>query len=109
MQHLRKVQWPARLHPVFEEIRTRPRLLALLEPLLSTSLKQYINQINFKLPGSRIDFPWHQDVRPTPAFTDQIRKYVQTIISVDEASQENGCIYVLLGSHRLRRFKNQAL
>ena len=105
VQHLRKVQWPARLHPVFEEIRTSPRLLALLEPLLGTSLKQYINQINFKLPGSRIDFPWHQDVRPTPAFTDQVRTYVQTIISVDEASQESGCIYVVPGSHRLGDLK----
>lgn len=105
VQHLRKVQWPAQLHPAFEEIRTSPRFPTLLEPLIGTSLKQYINQINFKSPGSQIDFPWHQDVRPTPAFTDQVNTYVQTVLAVDEASRENGCIHVVPGSHALGDLK----
>lgn len=66
VRFLRKVQWPSMVHPAFEEIRNNPKFPALLEPLIGTSLKQYINQINFKMPGGDIAFPWHQDIRPPP-------------------------------------------
>ena len=83
VRYLRKVQWPALVHPAFEEIRNSPKFPALLAPLIGTTLKQFINQINFKMPGGKIEFPWHQDVRPTPAFRDQVNNYVQTIVVVD--------------------------
>ncbi len=105
VQYLRKVQWPSLLHPAFEEIRTSDKFPTLLEPLLGPSLKQYINQINFKMPGGGIDFPWHQDIRPTPAFTAQEHNYVQTIIAVDEANPENGCLHLVPGSHKLGDLK----
>ena len=105
VQYLRKVQWPSLLHPAFEEIRTSAKFPALLEPLIGRSLKQYINQINFKMPGGQIAFPWHQDTRPTPAFTDQGQNYVQTIIAVDEATIDNGCLHLVPGSHKLGDLK----
>ncbi len=105
VQYLRKVQWPSLLHPAFEEIRTSAKFPALLEPLIGSSLKQYINQINFKMPGGQIAFPWHQDTRPTPAFTDQGQNYVQTIIAVDEATIDNGCLHLVPGSHKLGDLK----
>ena len=71
VRYLRKVQWPSMIHPAFEEIRSSPKFPALLEPLIGTTLKQYINQINFKMPGGEIGFLWHQDIRPTLAFRDQ--------------------------------------
>ncbi len=106
VQYLRKVQWPSLLHPAFEEIRTSAKFPALLESLIGTSLKQYINQINFKMPGGQIAFPWHQDIRPTPAFTDQVQNYVQTIIAVDEATTDNGCLHLIPGSHKLGDLKS---
>ena len=105
VQYLRKVQWPSLIHPAFEEIRNSAKFPALLEPLIGTSLKQYINQINFKMPGGDIHFPWHQDIRPTPAFRDQVNNYVQTIIVVDEATVANGCLHVVPGSHKLGNLK----
>ena len=105
VRYIRKVQWPALLHPAFEAIRTSPIFAQLLAPLLSTSLKQYINQINFKIPGGDIAFPWHQDIRPTPAFTDQIDNYVQTIIAIDQATAANGCLHIVPGSHKLGNLK----
>jgi len=104
-QYLRKVQWPALIHPTFEHIRNSPKFVQLLEPLLGTSLKQFINQINFKMPGGNIDFPWHQDIRPTPAFRDQEKNYVQTIIAVDDATKENGCLWIVPQSHTLGNLK----
>ncbi|MBT3344019.1 MAG: hypothetical protein HN712_19880 [Gemmatimonadetes bacterium] len=105
VRYLRKVQWPAMLHPVFEEIRTSAKFPALLEPLIGTSLKQFINQINYKMPGGEISFPWHQDIRPTPAFRQQEDNYVQTIIVVDEATVANGCVHIVPESHRLGNLK----
>jgi hypothetical protein len=105
VRYLRKVQWPAMVHPAFETIRTSPKFPALLKPLIGTTLKQYINQINFKMPGGDIDFPWHQDIRPTPAFRDQVNTYVQTIVVVDEATVANGCLYVVPESHTLGNLK----
>jgi hypothetical protein len=102
---LRKVQWPSMIHPAFEQLRTSPKFAALLEPLIGTTLKQYINQINFKMPGGQIEFPWHQDIRPIPAFRAQVDNYVQTIIVVDEATVANGCMYVVPESHKLGNLK----
>ena len=102
---LRKVQWPSLLHPAFEEIRNSPKFPVLLEPLIGRTLKQYINQINFKMPGGEIHFPWHQDIRPTPAFRDQVNNYVQTIIVVDEATVASGCLYIVPESHKLGNLK----
>lgn len=105
LPYLRKVQWPALLHPAFEEIRNSPKFPCLLEPLIGKSLKQFINQINFKMPGGEIAFPWHQDIRPTPAFRDQVNNYVQTIIVVDEATVGNGCLHIVPESHKLGNLK----
>ena len=107
VQYLRKVQWPSMFHPTFERIRNSVRFVNLLEPLLGTSLKQYINQINFKMPGGNIEFPWHQDIRPTPAFRNQLDNYVQTIIAVDDATEENGCLMIVPGSHKTGDLKTK--
>lgn len=104
-KYLRKVQWPAMFHPTFERIRNSEKFVSLLTPLLGDSLKQYINQINFKMPGGNIEFPWHQDIRPTPAFRDQLENYVQTIIAVDDATEENGCLWIIPESHTLGAVK----
>ena len=105
VRYLRKVQWPSMLHPAFEEIRNSPKFPALLAPLIGTSLKQYINQINFKMPGGDMSFPWHQDVRPIPAFRQQELNYVQTIIAVDAATVANGCLHIVPESHKLGNLK----
>lgn len=96
VQHLRKVQWPAYTHEAFEAVRTSPVWPALLAPLFgdATSLKQYINQVNFKKPGGNITFPLHQDVRDGAVDTP-LQTYVQTYTLVDDATENNGCLYVV--------------
>ena len=54
-----------------------------------------------------IAFPWYQDIRPTPAFSDQLSSYVQTIIAVDEATTANGCLHIVPGSHKLGDLKTK--
>ena len=99
--HTRKVEWPGALHPVFERFRTHPKLLALVSGIMrSDSVKSYKHQINFKMPGGAVEFPWHQDIRPRPAFTEQERWYVQTVTAVDPHTPASGCLYVVPGSHK---------
>ena len=52
-RYLRLVQWPAHIHPAFEAVRTSPKLVDLLEPLLGRSLAQYLNQVRACPPLSR--------------------------------------------------------
>ena len=108
-RYLRKVQWPALLHPGFEGIRTSPKFQELLRPHLGDDIRQYINQINFKMPRGDIEFPYHQDVRDG-AVEEPISNYVQTYTLVDEATEDNGCLWVFPRSQkRLGNMKGQDL
>src|SRR3712207_2423867 len=49
---LRLVQWPSYEDAVLARYRTDARLLAILEPLLGSDIKQIINQLHWKPPGA---------------------------------------------------------
>lgn len=98
LKHLRKVNWPAFVHPGFEKVRQSRKWAALLAPLLGEGgLRQFINQVNFKHPGGDVEFPWHQDIRD-PHVVEPLKHYVQTYLLVDEATEENGALAVVPGS-----------
>jgi ectoine hydroxylase-related dioxygenase (phytanoyl-CoA dioxygenase family) len=102
---LRLAQWPSYVDPVLARYRTDPRLLAILAPLIGRDLKQIINQLHWKPPGSAAaEFAYHQDVRfrrPRAAFRNLPDSYVQTGIAVDRHEAANGAMRVYPGSHRL--------
>ena len=60
---VRMVQWPSYHQPVLDRVRLDTRIARLLEPLIGRDLKQIINQVHWKAPGSLGDFAWHQDSR----------------------------------------------
>ena len=101
---VRLVQWPSYFDETLDRIRLDRRLLGLLAPLIGADLKQIINQLHWKPPGSSGEFGYHQDIRfrrPRTAFRDLPNSYVQTAIAVDRQGPENGCMRVIPGSHRL--------
>ena len=55
----RMVQWPSYHQPVLNRVRLDTRFAELLEPLIGSDLKQIINQVHWKAPGSLGDFAWH--------------------------------------------------
>ena len=68
---VRMVQWPSYHQPMLNRVRLDTRIAELLEPLIGRNLKQIINQIHWKAPGSLGDFAWHQDSksrRPASAY-----------------------------------------
>ena len=99
---VRMAQWPSYHQPVLNRVRLDPRIAALLEPLIGSNLKQIINQVHWKAPGSLGDFAWHQDSRsrrPASAYRNLADSYVQTGIAIDPHSPESGCMRFIPGSH----------
>ncbi len=101
---LRMVQWPSYEDALLARVRNDARLFALLEPLLGGEIKQIINQMHWKRPGSAGEFAFHQDVRfrrPREVYRNLAESYVQTGIAIDRHDAENGAMKIYPASHRI--------
>jgi Phytanoyl-CoA dioxygenase (PhyH) len=99
---VRMVQWPSYHQPVLNGVRLATRFAQLLEPLIGRELKQIINQVHWKAPGSLGDFAWHQDSRfrrPKSAYRNLATSYVQTGLAIDPHTPESGCMRFIPRSH----------
>jgi ectoine hydroxylase-related dioxygenase (phytanoyl-CoA dioxygenase family) len=99
---VRMVQWPSYHQPVMNAVRLDTRFVDLLEPLIGRDLKQIINQVHWKVPGSLGDFAWHQDSRfrrPAEAYRNLATAYVQTGLAIDPHTRESGCMRMIPRSH----------
>jgi len=100
---VRGMQWPSYHDSVMAKFRLDTRLLEIVEPFIGNNLKQIINQLHWKMPGSKISWPLHRDVRsrqPVEAFKDLFSSWVQTGIAIDHHREENGAMFVVPGSHK---------
>jgi ectoine hydroxylase-related dioxygenase (phytanoyl-CoA dioxygenase family) len=99
---VRMVQWPSYHQPALNRVRLDMRFAELLEPLIGSELKQIINQVHWKAPGSLGDFAWHQDSksrRPASAYRNLATSYVQTGLAIDPHNPEAGGLRFIPGSH----------
>jgi Phytanoyl-CoA dioxygenase (PhyH) len=99
---VRMVQWPSYHQRVLNRVRLDTRFARLLEPLIGGNLKQIINQVHWKAPGSLGDFAWHQDSRsrrPSSAYRNLAASYVQTGLAIDRHTSESGCMRFIPRSH----------
>jgi hypothetical protein len=99
---VRLAQWPSYHQAVLNRVRLDIRIARLLEPLLGGDLKQIINQVHWKAPGSLGEFAWHQDSRsrrPASAYRHLASSYVQTGLAIDPHEPESGGMRFIPGSH----------
>ena len=99
---VRLVQWPSYHQPLLDRVRLDARIARLIEPLIGRDLKQIINQVHWKAPGSLGDFAWHQDSRsrrPPSAFRNLATSYVQTGLAIDPHNPESGGLRFIRRSH----------
>jgi len=99
---VRMVQWPSYHQAVLNRARLDERIARLLEPLIGRDLKQIINQVHWKAPGSLGDFAWHQDSRsrrPGWAYRNLATSYVQTGLAIDPHVPEAGGMRFIPRSH----------
>jgi ectoine hydroxylase-related dioxygenase (phytanoyl-CoA dioxygenase family) len=96
------MQWPSYNEAVLELHRRDPRMLALLEPLIGCNIRQIVNQLHWKTPGSTFAVSFHRDRinrRPAEAFRALATSYVQTATVIDPMTADNGALLVAPGSH----------
>jgi ectoine hydroxylase-related dioxygenase (phytanoyl-CoA dioxygenase family) len=99
---VRMVQWPSYHQQLLNAVRLDGRLAAIVEPLLGPNLKQIINQVHWKAPGSLGDFAWHQDSRsrrPAWAYRNLADSYIQTGLAIDPHNPESGGMRFIPQSH----------
>jgi ectoine hydroxylase-related dioxygenase (phytanoyl-CoA dioxygenase family) len=87
-----------RLHrdEVFKSFIESPEIINIGTELLGPGLDCFLSQFIFKNPGAWGQ-PWHQDSYYFPFDTSP---QVGLWLAVTEATLENGCLWVLPGSHR---------
>lgn len=76
----------------------RPEFVAITTQLLGPDVDLYWNQSVFKQPEGEREFPWHQDDGYTPV---EPSPYLTLWLSLNGATEENGTISVMPGSHTL--------
>jgi ectoine hydroxylase-related dioxygenase (phytanoyl-CoA dioxygenase family) len=103
------MQWPSYISAVLQRFRTDYRMLKILRPLVGCDIKQVINTLVWKQPGSaHTSYAFHQDHRfrrPASAYRNLMTSFVQTAIAVDPHTLENGCLSMFRGSHLLGDLK----
>ncbi|MEY2427005.1 MAG: hypothetical protein QOI61_2577 [Actinomycetota bacterium] len=74
-----------------------PKLVGLCNELLGPDVNLYWDQAVYKKPEKPRPFPWHQDTGYT--YTDP-QHYLTCWVSLNGATVDNGCPWVLPGVHR---------
>jgi phytanoyl-CoA hydroxylase len=83
--------------PELTGVATDPRWAPIVLPLLGTgNARLYWEQAVAKPPQARTELPWHQDNGYTPLVPEE---YVTCWLALDDADVDNGCIWVIPGSH----------
>lgn len=84
--------------PALQAVATDPRWAPVVLPLLGTGdARLYWEQAVAKPPQARTELPWHQDNGYTPLVPEQ---YLTCWLALDDADLDNGCLWVIPGSHR---------
>lgn len=94
---VQRVVWAGGAEPVLLRTSEDPRLVEPALELLGTErCEQLLCQAHFKMPNDGVAFDWHQDIQHRDKGGDTWRdvngrgSYVQTILLVDDMTEENG-------------------
>ncbi len=78
-----------------------PRLVDPIRDLLGeTEVSLFTDKLNLKRPGEGSRFRWHQDSPYWVHFYADVERLPNVMLSIDDATEANGCLRVIPGSHR---------
>lgn len=100
--HPALVFFPALANQYINEIRKDKRYVDVVKYFCGDNVKQVNNQIYFREAGDDDQFAWHQDIvfrEPRHRFPGIEYTYLQTILCVDDMTEDNGGIEFIQGSH----------
>lgn len=93
----RKIQGAVSHIPEVADVFTGEKMLDCMEDLMGPNIYYHSSKVMFKPPGGSAK-PWHQDA----AYWRQFDPNQITVwIAMDNATEENGCIWAVPGSHKL--------
>lgn len=90
------IHFPHKLSPLARELLVLPRLVDVLTQLIGPDVKAMQSML-FVKAESKPGQAWHQDEYFIPT---RDRSLTAAWIALDDATTENGCLWVLPGSHR---------
>ena len=88
------------LDPRLESLIDDPRLWEPAASAIGTrEVSLFSDKLNFKRPGGA-PFPWHQEGLYWENGAEDLESLVSTLTYLDESTKENGCLWVIPGSHK---------
>jgi phytanoyl-CoA hydroxylase len=98
-RHVSRVFNPIAHHKAFRDLVYHPAIVDAVENLIGPDIQLHHTKLNLKPPVSReARFEWHQDY---PFFPHSNYDLVAVAVHIDEATEENGCLRIVPGSHKL--------
>jgi phytanoyl-CoA hydroxylase len=82
----------------FMRAAAHPRMVELLTQLIGPNVQLHHTKMLVKPPEKGAPFPMHQDY---PYFPHEQHTVVAASVHLDDTNEENGCLRVVPGSHRL--------
>ena len=95
MESLRKINFPSRYDPFFVDHARSPVLLDAIVDFIGADVKLFGDQLFMKPPGG-IEKTYHQD---SPYFSIEPMAMITAWVALDDVDEDNGCMYVIPGSH----------
>jgi ectoine hydroxylase-related dioxygenase (phytanoyl-CoA dioxygenase family) len=83
---------------VFTRMVAHPKLVAVLTELIGPNVQLHHSKMLVKPPEQGAPFPMHQDY---PYFPHERHTVLAASVHLDDTDEENGCLHVIPGSHRL--------
>jgi non-haem Fe2+, alpha-ketoglutarate-dependent halogenase len=80
------------------DILTNPRIVAIVQDLLGTSVVAWGSHFFCKMPGDGKQVSWHQDSSYWPLTPSRA---ITVWLAIDDADRENACMRFLAGTHTL--------
>ena len=98
---LRVVEPFHHLDPALDRLIEDPRIVdPICELIGADRVALFTDKLNLKRPGAGSRFRWHQDSPYWAHFHPDVERLPNAMISVDDATEVNGCLRVIPGSHR---------
>jgi ectoine hydroxylase-related dioxygenase (phytanoyl-CoA dioxygenase family) len=91
---------------VFGAVSASPRVVVPVEILLGEEVYHWHSKVMLKEPKVGGAWEWHQDYGYWYNDTCLYPQMMSVFIALDKATQENGCLKVLVGSHKLGRINH---
>ena len=98
-RRVRRIFNPMAHHQTFYDLVFHPGIVDAVESLIGPNIQLHHTKLNLKPPASsQARFEWHQDY---PFFPHSNYDLVAVAVHIDESTEENGCLRVIPGIHKL--------